>query len=305
MPQQIEPECYVIAVSGGVDSRVLLHIMAEQARNRAANSGSRPLKLIVAHYDHGIRQDSREDRLFVQELAKHYGLPFVYDEGRLGVGASEADARTARYRFLHHVRRVSGASEIVTAHHQDDVLETMILNLLRGTGRKGLSSLGSTITIARPLLNVSKQELLDYARARQLVWHEDYTNQDQAYRRNYVRQRIMPRLSNDARRQLHAIIKRQRQLNQELDAELDSYLHDQNQAGSLDRRAFVLLPHNVAREVLAHWLRANGITNFDRPGLERLVIGAKISRPNSLLDIGGGVSLQVGAKALALRRLER
>src|SRR4051794_19867846 len=119
-----KPGSYVVAVSGGVDSMALLHYLQ-----------TRPgIKLTVAHFDHGIRDDSPEDRKLAQEVAKSYKLPFVYHEGRLGGEASEATARAARYDFLNKVRRSSQAQAIITAHHQDDLLETAILNMLRGTG---------------------------------------------------------------------------------------------------------------------------------------------------------------------------
>ncbi|QQS18837.1 hypothetical protein IPL68_02130 [Candidatus Saccharibacteria bacterium] len=87
----------------------------------------------MAHFDHGIRPDSVEDRKLVQKLAKQYGLPFVYDRAELGAGASEAVAREARYAFLSRVKEAVGADAIITAHHEDDVLETIIINWLRGT----------------------------------------------------------------------------------------------------------------------------------------------------------------------------
>src|SRR5437870_1107332 len=101
------------------------------------------VKLIVAHFDHGMRPDSEKDRQFVQVVTEKYGLPFVFSEGRLGPKASEATARTARYKFLEKTKKAEGAKTIITAHHQDDVLETAIINLLRGTGRRGLTALKS------------------------------------------------------------------------------------------------------------------------------------------------------------------
>src|SRR5665213_799396 len=133
MNVDLVPGKYVVAVSGGVDSISLLHILQAQPG----------VRLIVAHFDHGIREDSVEDRRLVQNVAREYRLPFVYDAGNLGVDTSEAAARQARYRFLRRVQQASGARAIVTAHHQDDLLETAILNLLRGTGRKGLTALSN------------------------------------------------------------------------------------------------------------------------------------------------------------------
>src|SRR5690606_5271626 len=105
---KIRPGKYVVAVSGGVDSMVLLDLLRQKPK----------LELIVAHFDHGIRPDSAEDRKLVQRVAKHYDLPFVYAEGKLGPKASEALAREARYAFLRRVQAEQGAEAIITAHHQ-------------------------------------------------------------------------------------------------------------------------------------------------------------------------------------------
>src|SRR5262249_18822874 len=153
----------VVAVSGGVDSMTLLDVLAKQP----------DLRLVVAHFDHGIRADSEQDRQLVQAAAERYGLPFVFDMGHLGPATSEAKARRARYDFLRRVQRSSGARAVVTAHHQDDVLETAMLNLLRGTGRRGLTSLNSRPGLERPLLDTPKWKIKDHALSARLNWRED------------------------------------------------------------------------------------------------------------------------------------
>ncbi len=102
---------------------------------------------------------------------------------------------TVRYDFLEEVRRHYNAQAIITAHHQDDVIETALLNLLRGTGRKGLSSLRSSDTIIRPLLAIPKQVIREYAETNTIEWHEDSTNKDDRYLRNFVRHQMVPRLT--------------------------------------------------------------------------------------------------------------
>src|SRR6266542_1461422 len=149
MKVRVSPGKYVVAVSGGVDSMVLLDLLRQKPK----------LELVVSHFDHGIRPDSEEDRRLVQRIARAYGLPFVYARGNLGPKAGEALAREARYAFLRRVQQEQGAKAIITAHHQDDMLETAIMNLLRGTGRRGLSSLKSREGLLRPLLNWTKKDI--------------------------------------------------------------------------------------------------------------------------------------------------
>ncbi len=273
----------------------LLHMLAQRP----------DLRLVVAHYDHGIRPDSLIDRKLVQLTAKEYGVPFVYHTGQLGARASEALARAKRYEFLHQVRRASGAGAIITAHHQDDALETAILNLLRGTGRRGLSSLKSTDVVRRPLLHVPKNELLRYAKREGLQWREDSTNTDVRYLRNYIRHHILPRFADADREVLLAHIQQAHQHNAALTTELGNYLHLQPHTHTLDRHHFIMLSHSVAREVLAEWLLLRTGAELSRQMLDRLVVAAKTGRSGSRTDVNRGHWLEISRSSLALRPRER
>jgi tRNA(Ile)-lysidine synthase len=287
------PGKYVIAVSGGVDSMALLHLLQAQP----------DVQLMVAHFDHGIRPDSAIDRQLVQATAKRQGLPFFYEEGKLGPSTSEAKAREARYSFLREVQHDHKADKIITAHHQDDVLETAIINLLRGTGRKGLTSLRTTDDIERPLLQVTKSELVDYANVNQLEWREDSTNQDDAYLRNYVRNQLLPAFDVATRQQFAEMISRSRLTDKEIDTLLVKYQLLTSQ--ELPRSQFVQLPHAVAREMMAAWLRQHGIRDFDHRTIERLVVAAKTGRPGQLFPVMHGASLEIKRGNLALKLPER
>ncbi len=285
----------MVAVSGGVDSAALLHML----------HGSEGIDIVVAHFDHGIRPDSGSDRKFVQQLATAYGLPFIYEEGRLGPDASEATARTARYGFLGGVVRKEEARAIITAHHNDDVMETAIINLLRGSGRKGLTALDSTEDIERPLLAVPKSEIIAYAEEHGLQWREDSTNQDTAYLRNYVRHHILTRLDEVDRRRLSDNIAGLRLTNLEIDRLLASQLAARLSAAGLDRGWFIQLPHGVAKETMAAWLRDSGLRDFDGKTLERLVVAAKTAEPGRKFDILRGAAMAVHKDDLALTVSER
>lgn len=286
----VQPGTYVVAVSGGVDSMVLLDLL----RNQSA------VKIVVAHFDHGIRHDSSIDRELVQKVTTNHGLPFTYHLGELGHGASESTAREARYEFLHKVKEASNAKAILTAHHHDDVLETAIINLLRGTNRKGLSSLKSSEHIYRPLLHITKNQLKHYAKNQGLVWREDETNQDTTYLRNHVRHNILARLSDPQRQELAGHIRKIDTVNRELDQQLVHYLHVQPALDKLDRQMFSKLPHAVSKEVMAGWLRNQGIRNFDQPALERLVVHAKTKVPGKAIDVIRGRTIGITSNHLTL-----
>lgn len=291
MDKSLKPGIYVVAVSGGVDSMALLDMLRQQPR----------LQLVVAHLDHGIRQDSAEDRKLVQAYARAYGLPFVYHQAGLGDNTSEAAARAARYEFLHKVQEASGAAAIITAHHQDDVLETSIHNILRGTGRLGLGSLKSRPDVIRPLLKTyNKAALLDYAVSAGIDWREDSTNTNTIFARNYIRHKILPRLSPAHKQALLEHIDIAQQLNQEIDRLLINHLHLQPGIDRLDRKMFIGLPHVVAREVMAAWLRNNGLRQFNRKLLERLVVASKTLHAGKLMSIDGQHSVSITRDELAL-----
>lgn len=286
----LEPGRYVVAVSGGVDSVVLLHLLASQP----------DLHLTVAHFDHGIREDSDLDQQLVAEHARQLGLPYVFDRGHMGIGTSEAAARDARYAFLRSVQQASNAHALVTAHHQDDLLETAVFNILRGTGRKGLSSLQDRHDLRRPLLHLPKADLQAYAREQGLVWREDSTNKDTTLTRNYIRHVLLPRLSEAEKRQLLAYVRHVGILNRTIDRELATILHLQPSRDTIDRQSFIALPHSVAREVLAAWLRSHGIRDFSRASIERLVAALKTGRAGSRADINAEFQLKIGQKEAQL-----
>lgn len=276
---------YVVAVSGGVDSAVLLDLLTKQ-------SG---LELVVAHVDHGMREDSAADRKFVEDLAKKHKLPFEFVEARLGSKASEAQARKVRYEFLEKVRVKYAANKIVTAHHQDDVLETMLINIVRGTGRKGLSSLSDTAHVLRPLVPYSKAEIITYAKTHNLDWREDPSNNDTKYLRNYLRKNVMPKLSQKQKQQLLATNAKMKSTNQELDELLNMFV-----AKDLDKKIVANLSHAQALEVMAHWLRQNGVSDFDRKTLDRLVIGAKTLPSGKSIEVKRDIKVRLSADKLEL-----
>ncbi len=283
MELRINPGKYIVAVSGGVDSMALLDMLA-------LTPG---MDLIVAHYDHGIRADSDEDRQEVQAAAARHGLPFVYERGNLGLGVSEAAAREARYAFLHRVRAEHAAHAIVTAHHQDDVLETAIINMVRGTGPRGLSALRSTDAIVRPLLHVPKVDIERYATDRRLPWREDSTNSDERYLRNYVRRRLMSRLSATQRSALLRHIDQAASQNEKIGQLITDVRAGRVTAGHISRGWFIQLPYDVSRTVLAEILREAG-AQFDRQGIHRLVVFMKTGASGKRADVDKTHYLEVG-----------
>jgi len=188
LKQYVEPHHQlVVAFSGGLDSSVLLHMLAEQK----ATFG---FKLEAVHVHHGLSPNADDWASFCQRSCKALNIPIrvvnVDVAKDSGVG-TEAAARHARYEALSQ----SDADLIVLAHHQDDQAETLIIQLLRGSGAKGLAAMpiiDSERRLFRPLLDISRAEMLRYAETRHIAWIEDESNQDQRYDRNYLRHALMP-----------------------------------------------------------------------------------------------------------------
>lgn len=295
MKIDLSPGKYVLAVSGGVDSVVLLDLLHSKFHNPNSQ-----FHFIIAHYDHGIRPGSSADRKFVEKLAAGYGLEFVYEEGRLGPSASEEQARKSRYGFLNRAALEHAAKAVITAHHRDDVLETAIINILRGTGPRGLASLRSDEALVRPLLGKTKAELLAYANDKGLEWREDESNRDITYLRNYVRHKIVPRLAEEHKQALRNNIETARSQLENLDAELPRYFHMHHNDKQLDRYLFIMLPHSAAREVMAYWLRKNGVRDLSKKMIERLVVAAKTYEPGKRADIDKNKKLRIHKSKLEL-----
>lgn len=233
----------IIAVSGGVDSVSLLHMLALQKK-----------PMIVAHVNHGIRDDSDRDQELVRELAAKYDLPFVTTKLELASSTSEEKARTKRYQWLEKLAKQEDAASIVTAHHQDDVLETIVINLLRGTGWRGLASLRETSRRIRPLLGMSKAEVVAYAIDHELTWNEDSTNESFRYLRNRVRNRIIPRLTVVQRRDCLSLYTGQCRLRREIDTEGRQVVEKYSKSKAIDRHLLTMVDGNVAIELLKIWL---------------------------------------------------
>jgi len=181
------------AVSGGADSMCLLHVLAGLGEKLG-------FSLAVAHFNHQLRgRESDRDAAFVAGWCAEQHIPFRLGTGDVTAQAAGANleetARTMRYTFLRQAASDLGASRIATAHNADDNAETMLIHLIRGTGLQGLTGIPPRRgEIVRPLLTVTRSEILAYLAQHGIPHVEDSSNQDLSYTRNFLRQEIMPRL---------------------------------------------------------------------------------------------------------------
>ena len=184
-------ERVVCAVSGGADSMCLLHLTWSQGCD-----------VTCAHFEHGIRgEESLRDARFVESWCLEHGIPFVLGRGdapgyaeQNGLSLEEA-ARELRYDFLYKTAEACGADRILTAHNLDDNAETLLFNLIRGSGTAGLCGIPrSRGKLLRPLLHVSRTEIEAYLKENKVPHVEDSSNESDDYTRNLIRHRVMPLL---------------------------------------------------------------------------------------------------------------
>jgi tRNA(Ile)-lysidine synthase len=268
---------YIVAVSGGVDSVVLL--------DRLVHEGGH--ELIVAHFDHGIRSDSAADARFVEGLAHSYSLPFVVKREELGASASEELARTRRYAFLREQAKKYAAT-MMTAHHADDIIETIAINILRGTGWRGLSVL-STSDIVRPQLAMTKKDIYAYALERRLEWVEDSTNAGTQYLRNRMRRKISNGLTDKEEHAILTVWRDQVMLRDQIDTSLASWVRSD---AEYDRYDLIMADWPVACELLRAAIVAQTGLSPTRPQVERALIAVRTALPGAVQDVGGGVRLR-------------
>jgi len=194
--RMLEPgEAVVVGLSGGPDSVALAHVL-QSLRSKFH------LKLYLAHLHHGLRGKSADqDQALVAKLAERWQLPLCLERAdvrslakRRGLSLETA-GRQARYDFLERTRQAAGAGRIALAHHADDSIETLLINLLRGAAAAGLAGIPPVRgPIIRPLIASTRSSILAYLKAHQLKWREDPSNRDLRFLRNRVRHELLPKL---------------------------------------------------------------------------------------------------------------
>ena len=246
----------LVAVSGGVDSLTLLHLLR-------FTGALPPLDLVVGHFDHRMRAESGRDALWVRGLAGAWGL-----ESRIGeairIPKSEEEARLARYAFLEGEKGTLGSRWILTAHHEDDQAETILFRIVRGTGLAGLGGIREQRPpgILRPLLPFTKARLVAYADAVGLHPRWDPSNLDPGFARNVLRNDILPRLEREiapgARRSLIRLGRTARAEEtawRSVLAKLDEDLvvHASDDRIEVDRTSFLAYPPGLRARALRAW----------------------------------------------------
>lgn len=267
---------YLVGVSGGRDSVALLHSLLASGYRR----------LVVCHLNHQLRgRAANADAAFVARLAAKHRLPFETETADVRKLAKqrkesiEVAARELRYSFFARVARRRRCATIFLGHHADDLVETFLINLFRGAGLTGLTSIrhvshresnGATLTLVRPLLSVWRNEIDAYIKQHALKFREDASNKQLGPLRNRVRHRVIPYLEKTFGRNVRQNIWRAAAIAAEEDLTLEALLPQQlGKMRELAIKQLRELSTALQRRALRDWLRASGVAEIGFELIER------------------------------------
>ena len=279
-----------VAVSGGVDSMVLLHCLCVLRTEL-------DIEITAYHMEHGIRAESADDMRFVQAqcdkchvqcAVERVDVPALAAQRRVSV---ETAARDARYAFLDK----QDVDVMATAHQQDDMAETVLMNLLRGSGLAGLCGIperrGKYI---RPLLKVSRREIEAYARENDVEYVQDVTNSDTGYTRNYVRHELLPRMAQVNANATGNIARAAVMLAEDEEALTDyarrsGCIEDGSEGMQVDIKVLKTLMSAVQKRVIRQLAAAHcGLVDIESVHVDAMLRLALRGESGNRVDIGGG-----------------
>lgn len=283
----------LVACSGGADSVFMLC----QLWARREEFG---VQLVVAHYNHGWRgEDSEEDARFVEEISRQLKCPFVMDTRPEGVLAmTETSARSLRIEFLRAAAQAEGCQCIAFGHQQDDILETQLQRLARGSGTDGLAApravhfFETYPTHIRPLLNLRANTIREALRKHSIPWREDASNQDFTIARNALRYSAIPGLRDVLEHDVSKGAARSRELLEEDAVALDQLAREllpEAFRGSelLKRSALSVVPRALTRRALIAWLSAHRLSDsLSAAAIDQLVDAVSASKADFRLSAG-------------------
>ncbi len=246
----------IAAISGGIDSMVLLHWLVE-LRDKLN------LDIIVCHVNHNRRLESKNEAIFVKENAEKYQLPFIlFDYHYTENGNFHHAARKARYDFFHEIAKTFNATKIVLAHQADDLAETILMRLVRGSSLAGYAGIREKarfrdIEIVRPLLGVSREEIILYQQKHDILYMEDNSNQSDAYTRNRFRHQVIPLLKQENPKYIDKFLQFSEYLecaHDYIETEAEKYLATNvaftDKEAGLSRKSLLTLPKIIRYEIL-------------------------------------------------------
>lgn len=279
----------VVGLSGGIDSVVLLHVLLRRLRIA-------PARISVIHVNHQISPQAARWSAFCRHWCRELGVKLRVAKVEVPRGNStEAAARAARYAVFAQSR----ADVLLLAHNRDDQAETLLLQLLRGAGPRGLSAMpalrpGTSLmpAVLRPLLETPRAAIEAYAARHRLQWVEDESNQDRAYLRNFLRHDVLPLIESKlpgVRGTLARAAHHQAECSELLDVLAEGDLGSEHHAGGLPLDLLQGLAPPRARNALRYFLRCNDVVMPEAERLDELLRQLRTARDDArvCIDLGG------------------
>ena len=276
-----------IALSGGIDSVVLLHLLHQLQKTQN-------FTLIASHVHHGLSKNADKWVKFCEKLCTKLSVPLdvhyikLPQKKSLGI---EGEARRLRYEKL----LKSKTDLVVLAHHEDDQAETFLLQLIRGAGVKGLSSMAhfdDSRRLWRPLLNTSRTDIESYAKKHQLKWIEDESNQNIDFDRNFIRSKVLPILKNRFNHIIKVISRSsshlaeaQNLLDDLAKIDIKSYLKSNNYKHKLQVKSLDKLSNARAKNILRYWLEINDQLMPSKDLLDELLRQVLMAKKDATIKI--------------------
>lgn len=306
----IKDETALVAVSGGVDSSVMLHILCVLKKDFGLN-------LKVIHLNHNWRgEESLKDSHFVENLALQYGLEFYTETLNDDVKKTELSARDERYAFFERALQRFDSKVCFLAHNKNDNAETLIYRVIKGTGPSGLLSIPKCRPpYYRPLLDFSRYEIEEYAKTNGLKHRLDASNEDTQYKRNFIRKNILPemeKINKNAIDAINSLINLSVERNEILEDYLKSIEAEVFEAGSenfshnkptIKKGAFLSLKEPLQREIISRYFKGI-LKNRDYRTIIRIQNFIK-ENENSTLSINADSFLKVSKGSVFLYKRER
>jgi tRNA(Ile)-lysidine synthetase-like protein len=278
-------DTYLVGVSGGLDSRVLLALLLEIGFRH----------LVVCHLNHNLREsESSKDCQFVNRISRRLGLKFYTEKlSELpDAGSLETSARVARLNFFAHASEKFGTSRVFLGHHADDQVETFLFNLFRGSAsfenaamkpQSKIATYNGELTLLRPLLQISKENLRLFAAKRRLTFREDSTNESRKMTRNRIRLDLIPAIENALDRPIRPALLRAIDVAIAESDFIRSHVPDLSNSRELPVRQMREMPVAIQRRVIHAWLKQQNVKQFGFEEVEQvrsLLIATKIAKIN-------------------------
>lgn len=314
--EMLEPgDAVLVGVSGGADSVALLHVL-HSLRERYG------ISLTVAHFNHGLRgSESDRDEQFVRQVADRLGVPLVVERNSDPLdrdsGNIEERARLKRYEFFHRSAEERGSGKIALGHTANDQAETVLLWLLRGTGRKGLGGMPPVREgIVRPFIDTERSDIVEYLTEGGIAWVEDGSNQEPAFTRNRIRHRLIPQIQEEFEPQVVPLLSSTAELLRDEESWLEqiTQTHFQALAKEADgeRVAFAIdtlasLPKALQRRLTRYALESvqGSLRKIGRDHVEAVLALIYSDSPHAEVCLPGGLGARREYGMLQVGKIEK